>query len=304
MYEQNVHAGCQPSFIVAVSDDTVVGYIHRMYLPWIIDGRECRVPTIHNFLVKKSFRAGKDLLSVATAAGLLKHSLRGELHAVLPSAFQPLAEVYRRMNCQPIETRWFRKALRPVTGAILLALNRLKELPHKSGRRLPDLSRLRDCQVLESPGFDQLTALSQELLRQTGRDTVIWTPELVKWRFFHRSGPRHVFVQFDNPGEFAVLSLGPRQGILLGRIIVLSDAAAMRGPSVIHRLCDVLRHLGAHAAAVTTGRDDISKLLTQSGFSLYPDQQQTYLFHKEKAFVQHTVVGPEITDLGFEAIMR
>ena len=280
-----------------------MGYIHKMYLPWNINGRECRVPTIHNFLVKKSFRAGKDLLSVATAGGLLKHSLRGESHAVLPSAFQPLADVYRRMNCQPIETRWFRKVLRPLAGAVQFALSQFRGFSHKAGRKLPDLSNLRDCQVLASPGFGQLKILSEELLRQTGRDSVIWTPELAEWRFFHPAGPRHVFVEFDHPSEFAVLSLGPRQGILLGRIIVLSDAAAARGPSMIHRVCDVLRRLGAHAVAVTTARDDISRLIANSGFSHYPESQQTYLFHKERAFIQHTVVGPEITDLGFEAIV-
>jgi hypothetical protein len=141
-------------------------------------------------------------------------------------------------------------------------------------------------------------------MRQAGEDSVDWTPELVKWRFFSPNGPRQVFVQFSDPGEFAVLSLGPRQGIVLGRLIAVSDAAIARGPSRVREICDVLRRLGAHAVAATTVRDDVSNVLSQCGFSLYPETIETYLFHRDKSYVQRTVVGPEVTDLGFEAMTQ
>jgi hypothetical protein len=305
MYGQNVHSGYHPEFSVAVANDSVVGYIHKMYLPWRVNGQQCRVPTIHNFLVKKSFRGGKDLLSIATAGGLLRTSLRGEFHAVLPSAFPPLADVYRRMNCQPIDMRWFRKVLQPVAGALRFALGRFVTFPAKGGLATGEVSRrMREGEVTEEPDSFQLSNLAEELLRQAGEDSVEWTPDLVKWRFFAPNGPRHVFVQFSDPREFAVLSLGPRQGIVLGRLIALSDAAIARGPARVNEICDVLRLLGAHAVTATTVRDDVSRVLSECHFSLYPDAMDTFLFHKDKSYVQRTVIGPEVTDLGFEAMTR
>jgi hypothetical protein len=102
----------------------------------------------------------------------------------------------------------------------------------------------------------QLSNFAEEPRRQAGEDSVEWTPELVRWRFFSPNGPRHVFVQFSDPGEFAVLSLGPRQGIVPGRLIALPDAAIARGPVRVQEIRNVLRMPGAHAAAVMTGRDE------------------------------------------------
>ena len=134
------------------------------------------------------------------------------------------------------------------------------------------------------------------------RDHVAWTPELVRWRFFHSLGPRHAYVEFGKPGAFALLSLGPREGLLVGRLIFVSHPAIAAGEPSVKQMCGILRRAGAHAVFAMTVRDDLASLLQACRFGGYPVTPETYLFHREKSFVQDTSIGPEVTDLGFEAI--
>jgi hypothetical protein len=289
LYRENPCSRGFEDLSIAVVGDDVVGCIHKMYLPWMIAGELCKVPTLHNLVVQEKYRSGAGFW-------LLKRSIHREEHAVIPGVLPPLSEAYKHMKCQQAPTRWFRKVLRPINGGVRLALRRV-------GARLAGSPSKFSDGIVTQPNAEQLAAIAEILTAEAGRDHVAWTPELVRWRFFHSFGPRHAYVEFGKPGAFALLSLGPRNGLLVGRLIFMSSQAIGLGQPAAKQICRTLRRAGAHAALAMTVRDDLSNLLQLSGFRTYPLSPDTYLFHRDKSFVQDTSVGPEVTDFGFEAII-
>jgi hypothetical protein len=135
------------------------------------------------------------------------------------------------------------------------------------------------------------------------RDQVRWEPDLVKWRFFHSPGPRHALVErADDPDVQAVVSLGPRSGVTVGRIMVLSEGWIRLGLPALQALGDILRANGAHVVLAMTTREDVAGLLAQARFEEYRTQPETYLYHRDRRFTQQSVVGSEMTDIGLESI--
>ena len=46
-------------FLVLTSNnEDVLGVIHKMHVPWMVNGQEIEIPAIHNLLVEKKYQAG------------------------------------------------------------------------------------------------------------------------------------------------------------------------------------------------------------------------------------------------------
>jgi hypothetical protein len=281
---------------VGIAGDRVVGCIHKMTLPWVIGGVPCRVPTLHNLMVEKQYRAGAGFW-------LLKRSLHRERHAIIPGVLPPLSEAYDQMNCERVASRWFRKVLRPVAGGWSLVRSRLTGTLGRH-RYLADSSQaISGCRLTIQPTPERLAGIAEELKGQEGPDHVDWTEPRVQWRFFHELGPRHALVEFEESRTaFALVSLGPRAGLIAGRLIALSAEAAALGVGSIRRVCRLLASCGAHAMLATTANDEVAALLRAARFREYPISPQTYFYHRDKQVIQKTVFGPDISDIGFEAI--
>ena len=282
-------------FSIGVVDDKVIGCIHKMYLPWNIGGERVRVPSLHNLMMAGEHRSGGGFW-------LLKRSLNGEQHAVIPSSLPPLSIVYRQMKCQFVPVQWFRKIVRPVSGGFRMLLNRVRHTPNAEIRRLSGTVTIQGCTVSTRPDADQLSRLTQALRSSAGSDHVDWDEDMVHWRFFHPLGPIHGYVQLGSPAEFALVSVGPRDGLAVGRLIFVSPASSTKDG--IRKASEILTSAGAHVVLAMTARQPVANSLVAAGFTAYPFEQETYFYHREKQFVQNTLAGSEITDVGFEAIQQ
>jgi hypothetical protein len=295
LYKENPDSQGYRDFSIGVAGGEVIGCIHKMYLPWTIGGEHVRVPSLHNLMMAEDYRSGGGFW-------LLKRSLNREQHAVIPSSLPPLSIVYRQMKCQRVPARWFRRIVRPIAGGMRMAMNRLRRAPNAEVRRLTGNMTIAGCAITTQPDPGQLGRLAEALRRSQGIDHVNWNEETVRWRFFHPLGPLHGFAELGSPGRFALLSLGPRDGLAAGRLIFLSDASSTA--EGVEKASRILAAAGAHVALAMTARDDLSAALTASGFQQYPFEQETYFYHRQQQFMQHTLAGSEIMDVGFEALPR
>lgn len=295
LYKENPHSLGFRDFSIGVVDDRVIGCIHKMYLPWKIGGERIRVPSLHNLMMTGEYRSGGGFW-------LLKRSLNQEQHAVIPSSLPPLSIVYRQMKCQLVPVRWFRKIVRPVSGAARMLLNRVRHTPNAEIRRLYGARTISGCSVSTEPNADQLNRLAEALSASQGSDHVEWNQEMVRWRFFHPKGPLHGYVDLGSPNKFALVSLGPRDGLGVGRLIFIAPASS--GVQSVSKISQILKAAGAHAVLAMTAHNAVADSLLASGFSQYPFEQETYFYHRDKQFVQHTLAGSEITDVGFEALRQ
>jgi hypothetical protein len=299
LYCANPFSRGMDDFLVGVVDGIdVVGCIHKMRLPWTINGKLCDIPTLHNLVVRSDYRTGAGFW-------LLKKALHGEEHAIIPGVTEPFSAVYRHMKCQAVPSRWFRFVLRYVRGGIALGIHKLTRggfTPHHYlvHRDLYSLG----CRLTTHPNEDDLACLAATLNVSSGRDHVMWDSTLVQWRFFHDTGPRHALIVLsDDPSAQAIVSLGPRSGLTVARLIFLSDAWIALGASGLKRLCNLLRQTAAHVVLTMTTRNDCAMLLAKAQFEQYKINPDTYFFHKDRQFVQESVLGSEVTDIGFESVV-
>ncbi len=93
LYDSHEGSKGLSGFLVGVIGDEVIACIHKMYLPWTIGGQSGCIPSLHNWMVKEEYRSG-------TGFWLLKQSLRGETHAVIPGVLPPLIG-YLRTHAVP-----------------------------------------------------------------------------------------------------------------------------------------------------------------------------------------------------------
>lgn len=295
LYKENPNSEGYRDFSIGVAGDQVIGCIHKMYLPWTIGGERVRVPSLHNLMMAGEYRSGGGFW-------LLKRSLNRERHAVIPSSLPPLSIVYRQMKCQRVPAQWFRTIVRPVSGGMRMMVNRLRHTPNADVRRLGGTRTIAGCEVTTEPNADQLGRLAEALRRSQGLDHVDWNEETVRWRFFHPFGPLHGLARLGSAEQFALISLGPRDGLGAGRLIYISDeASTTEGVTKARR---VLTAAGAHVALAMTAHDRVADSLLGAGFRAYPFEQETYFYHRDQRFVQHTLAGSEIMDVGFEAVPR
>ena len=299
LYSANEYSrGFDDCLIGVVDGVEVVGCIHKMRLPWLIRGELSYVPTLHNLIIKPKYRTGAGLW-------LLKKALYGEDHGVVPGVRQPFSEVFRQMKCQPVPSKWFQLPLRYVRGGIALGLHKLTYGAFTQRRYFENRdATISGCRLTTSPSTDDLERVAATLNASSGRDHVMWDSRLVRWRFFDESGPRHAFIEMsDDPAAHAVVSLGPRSGLIVARIILISDAWITHGESGLRRICDLLGHTPAHAVLAMTVLEDFATLLTAGQFTRYKIHPDTYLFHKDRQFLQESILGSEVTDIGFESLI-
>ena len=210
-----------------------------MRLNWNYRGNIVEVPAFHNYMVDPDFRH---------AAGffLLMKALSNEQHALMPGTGRVTSEIYEKLGFQEAKTSWYLKILRPIHGAFIMSARKFLSRPFRA--RYFDSPRLEET---SSSGFSVTLSPTDDLLEQlvgamnSHEPEVaapLWTVEQLKWRFFHSLGPRHLLIYEDSPRtirSFAILSLGPRRGLNLGRIVELNAASVDSLSTLVHKYTNV-----------------------------------------------------------------
>lgn len=294
-------------FLLAVTGTgEVVGCIHKMPLPWTVDGRDVVIPAAHNLMVAPEHRSGLGL-------ALIMACFDGEDHVLIPGATKQAAAIYDRLGCQQVEGSYYRKVIRPLSGGLALAGSRLGTggaRPRRFPREAPSSQGSRDrtgLRVSHAPTGDLLAALSDGMnAAACGEARPRWNPELVRWRFFHAAGPRHVLVHVEGEAplrSFAIASLGPRRGLNVGRILGAGADTAEALASVLEATQRSIARAGGHVLIFYCGDERLDGLFQACGWTPRPDPPGTYFHHRRdlQPFKGYSVMGGA-ADYGFEAL--
>jgi hypothetical protein len=294
-------------FLVALSSGAVVGCMHKMRVLWKSEGRLVEVPALHNWIVDEQFRSGVGLV-------LLTKAMRSDRHAYISSAAGDLATLYRKLKCQEVQACWYRKVLRPIAGALRLGLHRLTKYERTTTRvpqRLAHMAKRSgagDVELVTHPTDSDLARLCVSLDAGAGAATrPHWTPDSLRWRFFHPLGPSHLLFRLRDVGtsanEFALVAIGIRQGLTAARLVELQLGPPERARLLLAGLLRLLKKLGTHVLLAYSAHPTVNARLRDAGWSPLADAQPSFLYHapRELPFSSLAFNG-SAADFGFEAM--
>lgn len=302
LYRENPSAGGEPDFLLAVTEaGQLVGAVHRMNLPWNLDGRIETVPAAHNLYVREHYRTGTGLY-------LLLAMMKNQDHVFCPSQVPPLADTLDRLRWQEATVRWYRRILSPTAAALRLARNRLPggQPPRMTAAAIAPAPRNLGAgiQATVTPSEGTIGELSRAMRERLAgvREKPHWTPELVHWRFFHPIGPKHLLVH-DRDGQFLILSLGRRHGLNTSRIIDGSCASPEKMALMVQKTEKFLSRHGVHVLLGFSSDHQLQSALECAGWRpLTGHTRRTFFYHRDKSarFTRYAF-NASAGDFGFEA---
>jgi hypothetical protein len=235
LYQENPNTlGMERDLLVLTAGDEIVGSHHRMRLPWRLNGKALIVPSVHDLSVLPGYRkvASQQRL---TPPGLriMLAALEKETHVGLFGLVEVVDRIYERLRLPAVKLFWLEKICSRIQAGVQLAASRVGLKPYKATPIERQTTRAEDCEIIRipSPHHDEIgEALSLKPQAQSYPD---WDLASYRWRFFHELGPRNVLFlvrRKSETGARAVVSLGLKKGVLLGRIVdlVFKDSDCLR----------------------------------------------------------------------------
>ena len=306
LYKKNPYGGRWADSLMAVSSTgEVVGCVHAMNVPWRIDNELVVVPAIHNLMVAPEHRQGVGTRMVMKS--LERHHL-----SVIPSAVEPLGLLYRRLGCARVESLWYRRVLRPLKVGWQLGAKKLFgwnptacHFPVAAPRtRLPWAHGTAWWTTV--PTDQQLEQLANVF--NAARKTTCgpeFSPEFLRWRFFHELGPRHAAVWLEAKGRISdavVLSLGPRRGFNVGRIVAARASDAGRFAALVKLAEHLIRRYGGTLLFTFCACPELNRIYATMGWQPLTNGPHTYLSSRRHGPPLAVSFNGEAVDIGFEAL--
>ena len=306
LYKENPLSVIKEDFLVGISNQrkTVVGCIHKMRMHWRYESKVISVPAFHNLMVDKEYRYGTGFILVMAAT-------KNENYALMPGVIQPFTEFYNTLKYQKVSAMWYRKFIKPLSGSIAFFQNKLFNYSTKENyfydSKLNGIST-QNFKTIISPSDDLLEQLVDVLnVNNTKICSPYWTIEQLRWRFFHPLGPKHMLI-YENFSEtiknFAILSMGPRHGMNMCRILLLESVSAKSLELLLSAIFSVIKKNGGHIVHLFCADKMMNNKLKEVNWNPMENSPDTYFFHKDKknTFKHYSFTGGS-GDFGFEAIV-
>ncbi len=306
MYEQNPFGGRWADSLMAVtSTSEVVGCVHAMNVPWRIDNELVVVPAIHNLMVAPEHRQGVGTRMVMKA--LQRHEL-----SIIPSAVEPLGLLYRRLKCERVESHWYRRVLRPLKVGLQLGAKKLAGWTPSAchfptavpATRLPSAHGVALWTTV--PTDQQLEQLAEVFnAARTTASGPEFSPEFLRWRFFHELGPRHAVVWLEANGcisDAVILSLGPRHGFNVGRIVAARASDTAQFAALTKLAEHLIRQHGGTLLFMFCACPELNRTYSAMGWKPLANGPHTYLSSRRKGQPLLVSFNGEAVDIGFEAL--
>lgn len=290
LYRDNPHGRGLQDAIIAVADDKIVGMVHRMALPATGPTGAATLLSLQNHVIAPDLRGGAGIM-------LLRHASRNAI-TFSPGVHGRLGEAYRRLGYVEVPSFSLFKLLRPVRGGAQLAMQRAGlTVPNIAPVRV-DLDKVRraagdDLSVSVDPAERALAALALRMNEQTGEDgswRVNWTQEMVGWRFFSPSGPRHILMERGD--DWAILSIGRRFGLVVARLIERGG----KDPRFKKRVFAAAKAMGAAVAMSYSTKPAFRDVQLAQGWRLRKDPPVSFA-NAQEGLAATAATG----DIGFEA---
>jgi hypothetical protein len=306
IYEEAPHApaGLEEAKL-AVIQGRVIGCFHKMRLPWVWAGRAALVSSPHSLAVDPHFRTG-------VGFGLMAEAFRGESHQLLIGAGSSVTRIYEKLGARAVTSYWLRTLLNPFTVPVSAAMHRAPAVmdavlarAHAALGRIPFPGKWID--VESSLGDERLSDVAETIHRNSGgRAHIQWTPDLLRWRFFSKFGPRHLLVRLGPGGEaraLAIVSLGAHRSLVLARTVEWYAESERWGfwLSVVVRA--LLSVAGANAWFAMTTDPRRAALWRRFGFWNVRQPPMIYELHSPRSESFGAIcLGGAASDYGFDAI--
>ena len=306
LYWENPLGACwAEDFPIAVTDEgTVVACVHTMKLPWCVGGEIRTVAAAHNLMVAPAYRTGIGLT-------ILMSNLKARRNLLVPGIVAPLDYMYRRLGSQEVKSVWYRKVLRPLKGMVQFSLKKIFKRNTRPRYFDKEFARANGNEgqiVLETAPNDELIhqlviALNQHYQEHTAP---YWNCSLLKWRFFHTHGPRHllVYVAECQPiNNFLIVSLGPRNGLIVGRIVAAVATSVQNLSKLVNQCERAIKRNGGSVLLTYCADPGLEAKFSKLGWHQIPNAPSTFIYHENRTerFESCAFMG-FAGDLGFEAI--
>lgn len=287
LYYENpsLHKKEKDFLLIVTKNKNVVGCIHKLRMSWISEGVHIEIPAVHNLYVDEQYRGSH-------ALPLMLESFNDDEQVLIPGAIPPVSTIYEKLKSQVVYIQHYRKILRPING-IIQKITKIKKnavLPYY----VPS-EKILNCIIKTVAKRAALQGIS-----------VDWNVELLRWRFFHDLGPRHFMVYRELPNDeidFMIVSLGPRRGLNVARIIECSIQNEKNAYLLTTEAEVIAKEQGAHVFFAYGFDKDGEYLMNMRRWRKIDNSSKTYFYHKNKnnCFARH-YISMSCTDFGFEAI--
>lgn len=291
LYERNPATRGIEDCIVALDGSEIVGCVHRMRLPFIIDGRHTTMVSLQNHVISPRIRGGAGIM-------LLQKAVRGEEVSFSPGVAGRLGEAYRRLGYNEIPSYWFMRGLSPVRAAVQVGWARLlrgKTAEARIASGSITNAGLPGTTVTATPDPQQLCRLAAGMeSQQKGGQYVPWTVEMLRWRYFSPDGPLHLFLEQRDTDARAVISFGNRSGVDVVRLVEYQPGA---DTGFMKEVLKVARRIGGAVALGYSTRPEFRDQLLSGGWKPRKDPPSSFSIGSDGLSVSAAA-----TDVGLEAI--
>lgn len=299
----NVQPKGRSAIWLGVHEQTVIGCIHTMRLPWRVGDELLDFPSLHDWLVAPEHRTGIGTM-------LLTNALRGERHAFIPAAAGELEQVYQALRCEPADSMWFRHVLRPVAGGLRFGLqqalgDRAQAIPRPRLRR-PEPGRVGAFELTIGADASLQAALLERLHSEPPKGPrPHWSAESFAWRFFDPDGPWHLVLHDDRGSRvenFCLLAVGVRHGLAIGRLMLTAFTDFDAFDRLAAAAQRVLTRLGAHVLLAFTLDPRQRVAYARAGWRVRAGPPSFFSHFPRKQRFGAVAAGAEIADFGFESL--
>lgn len=306
LYERNPFGARWSDALFAVTAaGEVVGCVHAMNVPWQIGEDVLVVPALHNWMVAPEHRQG-------IGTRMIIKAIQSRPRSIVPATLEPAASIYRRLGSLRIDGCWYRRVLRPLSVGWQLGASKLwgwsPRACHFPFAQPPTrLPSVHDAAWWTTAPTDlQLEELAAVF--NSARKSSIGpqsTPEFLSWRFFDAHGPRHACVWLEVNGrisEALILSLGPRHGFNVGRIVAAHAGDADRFAALVKLAEHLIRRHGGTLLFTFSASPELNRIYSSLGWRPQAGGPQTYLSWRDAALPHAISFNGEAGDIGFEAL--
>lgn len=223
---------------------------------------------------------------------LVKRAMRGADLSVFPGVVGALADTYRAIRYEEVKTFWGRSITSPVRAGFGMALAKAR-----IKRSLP--AKLQSLLARSAEASAERDDILAERLSAREGNIVAWSPELVRWRFFSRNGPRHlVWYERREAERYCIVSVGIRHGVVAARLIEFgADVSFLAG--VVGELKSSGIEMILAFGSPVAGRQTLSALGLQS----LENPPVSFIKRNSPAHQAGPIeLSGALTDVGFESI--
>jgi hypothetical protein len=292
LYTQNPYSEGYSDCLIAKNElDEVVGCIHKMRLPLSSKTHLDTIASLQNLMVDEFHRAGLGIL-------MLKKSFLNEKFIIAPGVSGDLKKAYRIYQFRELNGYWGRKILSPA----LLFLNFIESKILGKYFNLKKLNSAKDAGIkfiIEPTNDDLLDLKSIIKIYDPNHSHHNWDINLIRWRYFSPTGPKHILVKSENSSSAMLISYGHRKNLKVARIIEAFGGANI---NLIRNLMTGLKKAGISVLLAYTTSDKNSEIFKACGLLPVTPSPSTFTGGVDHVKHQTIDISAGLTDIGFESI--